>query len=233
MIVLFNIFIFHISQNIPKKDGERPVCKTLEKIYGLTSGDILDTYGFKNQLPIDIAKIAENIGIKLGSADFTKLEQQDAFKEMVKNHGHILGAVRIIGDEIQISYHNAFHDDTKFPQCSEQEKKENLARRQRFTIAHEIAHCCLHMEPKVAENYIEFRTSIENKKDPVERSANIFAGELLMPTHILTKICSLFDDKIPYSILTHIFRVSKHVVRERIEYLKILGSLPNSIELID
>lgn len=63
------------------------------------------------------------------------------------------------------------------------------------------------MNPKTAENYIEFRTSIENKKDPVERSANIFAGELLMPSPILTKICS-FRSISPYDLpLSSVFRI--------------------------
>ena len=49
--------------------------------------------------------------------------------------------------------------------------------RQRFTIAHEIAHCCLHNDA-LEINHLELRTNNVSLK---ERDANIFAGELQIP----------------------------------------------------
>lgn len=52
-------------------------------------------------------------------------------------------------------------------------------RRQRFTIAHELAHYVLHRSEK---NDFQDRTFFRGAVvDPMEREANRFAGELLMP----------------------------------------------------
>ncbi len=62
---------------------------------------------------------------------------------------------------------------------------ENHSRnRQRFTVAHELGHLILGHEFKIKQynEIIKFNT-----KSPIEREANIFAAELLMPKNILTK----------------------------------------------
>lgn len=60
-------------------------------------------------------------------------------------------------------------------------RKGDPITRQRFTIAHELAHCCLHNDQNNFK-HIEFET--ENK-DKCEQDAGIFSGELLVPLNKL------------------------------------------------
>lgn len=64
--------------------------------------------------------------------------------------------------------------------------------RQRFTIAHEIGHLLLHQDDAVHldEGYLVFghREDVQRvEPDPKETQANIFASELLMPSHFLQR----------------------------------------------
>jgi hypothetical protein len=53
--------------------------------------------------------------------------------------------------------------------------------RQRFTVAHEIGHLLLHYDPSIPDR-VQFRDHISMLGvDPMEREANRFAAELLMP----------------------------------------------------
>lgn len=196
----------------------------LEKLKGKTSEDILSTYGDKSKFPVDIVAIAQDIGIRLGSTDFTELEKKDSFKDIVKERGHILGAVTFKDDKLSIVYHNALHDkeetddDSQFKNLSDVDKKDKIIRRQRFTIAHEIAHCCLHMNDDSVV-HIEYRTDQTNYESPLEREANIFAGELLIPKDFLRDLCLILKNKVSLSYLADVFKVSKHVMEARLNYL--------------
>lgn len=56
------------------------------------------------------------------------------------------------------------------------------ANRQRFTIAHELAHIVLHRDQLASEVHILNRDALtETGTDPFEIEANAFASELLMP----------------------------------------------------
>ncbi|MEK3722261.1 ImmA/IrrE family metallo-endopeptidase [Paenibacillus sp. FSL H8-0034] len=59
----------------------------------------------------------------------------------------------------------------------------------RFTCAHELAHALLH--PKVNTPYLKAHTL--QSIDKVEREANQFAVELLIPDHILLEGFSVYD----------------------------------------
>ncbi|GAA5116996.1 ImmA/IrrE family metallo-endopeptidase [Luteolibacter yonseiensis] len=49
--------------------------------------------------------------------------------------------------------------------------------RQRFTLAHEIGHAVLHPGQRI----VDYRRNIDAPNTPVEREANQFASELIMP----------------------------------------------------
>ena len=55
----------------------------------------------------------------------------------------------------------------------------DLFERQRFTVAHELCHALNHCND---EPFVEFHRSIKNK---IEREADSFAAELLMPENLL------------------------------------------------
>ena len=64
--------------------------------------EILANYYEDGTLPIDIVKVAKNMGISLGSLDFTELEKKPSFREITKDSNHILGAVFTDDDDLQM-----------------------------------------------------------------------------------------------------------------------------------
>lgn len=91
--------------------------------------------------------------------------------------------------------------------------------RQRFTIAHEIAHYCLHRNEKnTFQDTVFFRGATIS---PQEHAANRFAGEILMPESVfrqqVEKGCSAIDS------LADFFGVSALAVRVRAKQLGMEG----------
>ena len=65
----------------------------------------------------------------------------------------------------------------------------NPAYRQRFTIAHEIGHYYLNHISKETPNDVMWRDNVSTLgTDPMEKSANAFAAELLMPATIISEM---------------------------------------------
>lgn len=99
--------------------------------------------------------------------------------------------------------------------------------RQRFTIGHELGHICLHRRQLEAAVFIDKsflpRNSVSSTGiDPLERQANAFAAELLMPRKLLDSILSkmpdLEDDKRLIGLAQR-FRVSLIALQYRLQNL--------------
>lgn len=96
-------------------------------------------------------------------------------------------------------------------------KYENI-RRQRFTIAHELAHYILHKNKKnLAKDFIFFRD--ENNNDE-EKEANEFAAELLMPEERVKDYIKNGCNTI--KLLADKFNLSTPAVRYRAYKLKLI-----------
>ena len=111
--------------------------------------------------------------------------------------------------------------------------------RQRFTIAHELAHLVLHR--RLIEDYVHV-----DKRFPVlmrdassatgtqrmEMEANHFAAELLMPVFLLSSMLKKngfdIDDKEPLEKLSRKFRVSKQALDYRISNLNYINNILDS-----
>lgn len=92
-------------------------------------------------------------------------------------------------------------------------------RRQNFTIAHELAHYCLHTENMSDfEDTVLFRNGDSNS---VEAQANNFAAELLMPENAFREYISNNSSNIE-EIANH-FNVSTMAVRVRAKVLNYEG----------
>ena len=219
----FFFFINYSENDITKKDnetnskkGEKIMCRILNELRGKSADYILQKYHNKKQtIPVDITEIAKNIGIRLGSIDFKSLEETQEFKSLsIKNK--IYGAVFAVGEEVQIIYDSNYRElENNNLQKEQMDKK--LHNRQRFTIAHEIAHCCLHLK-EGESSHIEFRRRVNEPITQKEIEANIFAGELLIPTHIISAMCSALD-VLPIAKLADLFDVSYHVMLARLDHL--------------
>ncbi len=187
------------------KNSERNVledfkmCVKLKELNGLSPDDILNTYwtAERNKYPIDISEILFRMNIRVLPYDFSKYDQYDGEK--------ILGAVVADESNLALLY-----------------RKGESKNRNRFTLAHEIAHCCLaHLEEETMP-FVEYRHDgviVDNK----EYKANIFAGELLIPLRELRKFLdNEYPNSIPFSShLAEIFAVSINVMEERLKHLKI------------
>lgn len=97
--------------------------------------------------------------------------------------------------------------------------KKHAQVRQRFTIAHELAHLVLHRNMNSSfEDAIFFRSDDNNAK---ERQANLFASELLLPKKIFFEKIKSFDGDIQK--IAEYFKVSTMVVRLRAQQLDLKG----------
>lgn len=172
-------------------------------LVGKTPKELLEYCGMQNDTLIDLNKLVEKLGIVVAPVNFTDLENSsEEMKVMVKERGNILGmVVKLKNDLVGILY-----DEKSTPH------------RKRFTVAHEIAHCCLNQVSE-EESYIEFRLDHDNE-DEKEIAANTFAGELLIPEDKIRDLCSnlIFVDVLE---LADTFAVSANVMKERLKSLKI------------
>lgn len=88
--------------------------------------------------------------------------------------------------------------------------------RRRFTLAHELGHFLMH-EGDFTDN------GFETPSSSIEREANLFAKELLMPSHLVTQIYKGFKSlNIELDIVSELswaFRVSKESMVIRLSEL--------------
>lgn len=100
--------------------------------------------------------------------------------------------------------------------------------RQRFTLAHELAHVLLHQRELERAVHVD-RGSLRRDAlaaegvDPIEIEANAFAAELLMPTRLLISALERhpidLEDDSAVSALAKRFRVSDAAMRYRLNSL--------------
>lgn len=176
------------------------MCMILEKIRNKTPYELMEEYNIPMTPPINISLLLDKIGISVIAKDFSEIE-----KITKSESGSILGAAFSNDDDLAIFY-----------------KKSDQLHRKKFTIAHELAHCCLDC-PENESSHIEFRlepfVNISEEDLQKERRANIFAGQLLIPKEALL---SCYDKMIIPSLteLAKIFEVSSSVMAARLDYLK-------------
>lgn len=184
--------------------------EALQKIKGMNASDILQKYG-NNSIPVDIKQIISDIGIDVFAADFSVLKEAG-----IENSDDILGAVFIDSDNQNLNIGYAYNSN---PVLTREEQKK-YTYRTRFTLAHELAHCCLHFNND-SDPHLEFRRSYPSTNDipQLEYDANVFAGELLIPRAAIEEIY----EKVSYPCLetmAELFQVSNSVMRARLDYLK-------------
>lgn len=187
-----------------KKRCVKKMCKKIAELSGITANELLNRMHQLNTVPVDIAQICFDMNIRIKPVDFTPVEENEEFKDQVSKKGNILGIVMVHNDDLAILY-----------------RASDTQNRKRFTLAHELAHCCLHMKPE-DDTHIEFRTD-ETSSDEREIAANKFAGELLIPEHSLRR---MIDNRntIPadlVKVLASIFAVSVNVMMSRLKELQV------------
>jgi hypothetical protein len=205
---MHNIFCQYLLESDVMPDFEEKImCKKLRELDGLTPDEIL-LIGGVNSYPVDMVSILKKLGIRSGSMNFSDIEEQ--IPRVIEARGSILGAVTIIDDDVNIFYSEGSTDNRK-----------------RFTLAHELAHCCLNAA-SLRKGHIEFRFD-ERTAEPKEVAANIFAGQLLIPEKPLRQ---MYDSLVlpAADVMAREFKVSTHVMEARLEYLGLGFYAPQNYE---
>ena len=167
-----------------------------------SSKNLIDRFGLDETLPVNLDGLLEYYNISVYPTDFNELREFPEIANEEKEKGEILGAVAVQNNDIRILY-----------------KESDTKHRQKFTIAHELAHCCLDADSLMENGHIEYRKEFsERTGDNKEIKANIFAGELLIPETALNKIYAKVD-RPNLEVLAKAFDVSDNVMRERLKKL--------------
>ena len=101
-----------------------------------------------------------------------------------------------------------------------QVSRKDGALRQRFSIAHEVAHIVLHDD----DEFVEYRKPLADYDDPdllyKEVQANMLASAMLMPKDLVTKV---WEDTKDVDDLAEIFKVSRMAAYYRLDNLQLLN----------
>lgn len=169
---------------------------------GKSAEDLIVQFELDKYVPVNLDKLLQYYNIFLRVTDFKTFEQEPEIAQKIGKRGSVLGAVKEQNNHIYIYF-----------------KDGDSIHRQRFTIAHELAHCCLNAKQLSRSGHIEYRLDLE--KPAVggdEYKANIFAGELLIPKTIIKAIYkSIPNPKV--DVLAKLFDVSFNVMESRLKYL--------------
>ena len=175
---------------------------TLSDLAGKSVDDLLKTASIDpKEMPRDLDKLLRGHNIIATSMDFTEIER--ILFDRVSEWGTILGAVAVKDSNIGIFY-----------------RAGSTLNRIRFTVAHELAHCCLHS--KALENGHVLMRYDGYFQDDEEIRANDFASELLMPEQLL-RVEFEGNAKPRVIDLAKKYAVSLHVMWVRLMRLNLLG----------
>jgi len=147
------------------------------------------------KIPVDVKKICEDLGFVITYADLSPVEKAHGGKQ-------ISGALVLENGKKDIFVN-----------------QDDIPTRQRFTIAHELAHYFLHHDEDTMSSEKHAIISFRGAKNKTEYEADKFAAELLMPLEHITR---LYEElPVPYvSALAHRFDVSNAAMRYRLDSLR-------------
>jgi hypothetical protein len=186
------------------------MCAPIDKIRRMSANDLLEFCGQSNVVPVNLNAILTKVGISALPRDFSDLEQVLRATKACQSEVQVLGAIVMSGNSAAIFY-------------NQQDARDS--HRCRFTIAHELAHCCLAHQCLVNGAHVDFRTQGLPLTEE-EKAANVFAGELLIPYDMLLNVMKKLLIPSVHTLAT-IFDVSDNVMLKRLEHLnmdrKILG----------
>ena len=189
-----------------KDTKDKIMCKKLEELSKLKIEDLYDIFEEEySESPVDIYEILKKLNVEYVATDFSELSGVVNGIVLPDQADMVMGAVAAFSKEkygrdavrITVNAKDSYH-------------------RQKFTLAHELAHCMLHAE-SLKNGRLELRTSITSD-DPREKEANILAGKILIPEKLLK--LAYINLSIPFlPSLAEVFDVSENVMAARLEYL--------------
>ena len=191
----------------PKVVGEHFMCRKLEELSSLKVKDLYERLDEEFVAPpINIHRILDKLGVEYDAMDFSLINDNINGVILPDQADLVMGAV-------------AAHSESEFGKDSV-EITVNIKdgyHRQRFTLAHELAHCMLHAD-SLRNGSLELRTSL-TPDNPREEEANILAGEILIPENLLRIVYA----SLPIPLLGTLakeFDVSENVMAARLQHLR-------------
>lgn len=181
------------------------MCRKIKELNGKSAEEILKLSN-QNTPPINLDEILSILDVKKYSASFEDLEKLE--------NCPISGLVLLHKDDIGIFY-----------------KANDSIEKKRFTIAHELGHCCMHGE-KLKNGYIEYLYGNRQNNSEDEEAASFFAKRLLIPENLLKDIHAKLR-KPSLKGLADIFEVPIDVMKERLVELKMTYYLESEDKLVE
>ncbi len=192
-----------------KERGDTQMCKKIREVNSLTPERVLEKH-WDGKIPVNVKKILSSVDVRFREYDITNLEE---ILGLDKNDA-VLGMAFSDGDNLGILFSTRIDKDAT-----------------NYVLAHEFAHCCLHMRPS-EKFHIEMKLSRDLyswlRQDTIlgryrisykEIEADRFAADLLIPTKALLDLFINGSDQSIDGIAKH-FHVSKEIVRLKIINLK-------------
>lgn len=182
------------------------MCTKIKETNELTAEKALQK-SWDQKVPVDVEKMLKGLGIHYRGCSFSILEEKLGIGEK----DAILGMALTNGNDLGILFSESIPRNLK-----------------NYVLAHELAHCCLHLHPSD-----KFHVELKISKDLYSKSrskrrllgsetvkevqADFFAADILIPTDALKKFRASNSDASNEKIAEH-FYVSPEIVQ-----LKLLG----------
>jgi Zn-dependent peptidase ImmA (M78 family) len=135
-------------------------------------------------------------------------------REIIETHGVDVVFVKLgtLGDQVA--------GLTKFDEAKIYVNADDVFVRQTFTMAHEFGHWVLHRnlflkEPDRYKVLLRRQTTARGTQDPLEKEANAFAGNILVPEFLLKPV----KDVAGPTELARMFAVSQETIGHRLKYV--------------
>lgn len=188
-----------------RRKGDLRMCEMIKKANSLTPEKTLEEYWDK-KIPVNVKNILAGVGIRFRKNDFSELERA---LEIDKDDA-ILGLAFSDGDDLGILFSSQIDRDSA-----------------NYVLAHEFAHCCLHLAPH-EQFHVEMKMSSDLYSDShnktirerhnnshKELQADKFAANLLIPTKPLIDYLSKNKEQRIEDVARH-FHVPKEIIRLKI-----------------
>lgn len=195
-----------MCRSLNNRKDDVKMCKKLKELHLKEPCDFLDQ---NSSMPVDIFQILQDMNIRCFCVNFNKLQKSFSLKSE-----KISGLTYANGNDLFVFY----SDKSDLPTA-------------RFTLAHELAHCCLHIEAD-SSFHIEMQTIpdivhigripkfISTKK---EEEADRFARELLIPTNAFIYTLKNMN-VLSIEELSHLFVVpEEEIVNKLVDLREYLG----------
>lgn len=173
------------KEEIQIEEIQKSELKDVKELQEMSVSDIFLKCSISKSMPISFDRIGKTYRVNIMGTDFTLISQMEKVREHIQDKRKILGMVNIENGCANIYYNN--NSEINIPL-------------QRFTIAHELAHCIFHYDMLSEKGKVEFLDEDFESDTPNDERmmreyvCNKFARDFLIPTDLLKKVYSMTNN---------------------------------------